>query len=122
MNENYDINVSLRRFDILRTSQLRNSNLLPIGQHCNVDYFVGNNIQYYNFGECYTQIIYCGGFGWKLENKGSACSPDFGRLCCGKIRVLLPPFPRLPDDLNAFLKQLQLCYQKKILFQKYTEI
>ena len=44
MNENYDINVSLRRFDIMKISQLINSNLLPIAQRCNIDYFVGNNI------------------------------------------------------------------------------
>ena len=77
-----------------------------------MDYFVGNNIQYYNVGECCTQFIYCGAFCWRLENRGFACSPDFGRLCCGKNKILLPPFSRLPDDLNAFFEKLQLCRQK----------
>ena len=118
MNENYDINVSLRRFDIVTISQLRNSNLLPIGQRWKIDYFVGNNIQYYNVGEYFKQCIYCGAFGWKLENRGSACSPDFGCLCCGKNKILLPTFPCLPDDLNAFFKTTSNMSPKQNSFSK----
>ena len=85
-------------------SQLRNSNSLLIGQCFNIDYFVGNNIQYYDVGECCIQCIYCSAFDWKLENKGSVCNPHFGRLCSGKNKILLPPFPSLPDGLNEFFQ------------------
>ena len=117
MNENYNISVSLRHFDILTTSQLRISNLLPTGQCCNIDYFFGNNIQYYNVGECFTQCIYCGAFGWKLENKGSSNSPDFGHLCCEKNKILLPPFPCLPDGLSAFFEISSIISPKKFFLK-----
>ena len=33
------------------------------------------------------------------------CNPHFGRLCCGKNKILLPSFPRLPDELNEFFSK-----------------
>ena len=54
----------------------------------------------------------------KLENRGSACSPDFGCMCCGKNKILLPPFPRLPDDLNAFFKKASIMSPKQKFFFK----
>ena len=102
-------------------SQLINSNLLPIAQRCNIDYFVENNIQYYNFGECCGQCFYCGAFGWKLENKGSVCNPRFGRLCCQKNRILLPPFQRLPDGLKAFFETTSIMLPKKFFLKNIRQ-
>ena len=99
--------------------QLRNLNSLPIRKHFNIDYFVGNNIQYYNVGEFCMQCFYCGAFGWKLENKGSVYNPHFGCLCCGKNEILLPPFPFLPDGLNEIFQTTLIMSPKQKNFKQY---
>ena len=71
----------------------------------------------------FIQCILCSAFGWKLENRVSVHSPDFGHLCCGKNKILLPQFPCLPNCLNSFFETTSIMSPKqKFFFQKYRTI
>ena len=57
-------------------------------------------------------------FGWKLENRGSVGTPYFGCLCCGKNKILLPPFSLLPDGINEIFEKSSIMSPKQKLFLK----
>ena len=74
--------------------------IVMAARQCNIDTFDELAVERFSLGEYNLECMYCGGIGFKSENRGPDKKPYFGILCCNKGKIDLPLYPPLPPYLR----------------------